>query len=104
MILPPLCHYGDCYLKPESKLSICALLARAERDKNPAVAWKSSNAYRQQVETALPERMRRRRNCDLVDLAWSWPLEIELDNDLFEQEEGEPLTVHVRTAVGKQRL
>ena len=54
--------FGDCYLKSDSQLSICALNARAERDAPPGVGWKSSNAYRPHVETALPERMRRERN------------------------------------------
>lgn len=51
---------GDCDLKPESQLWICALRARAERDQIPGGGWKSSNAYRQRVEIALPERMLRR--------------------------------------------
>jgi len=51
---------GERYLKPESQLWICALRARAERDQIPGGGWKSSNAYRQRVEIALPERMSRR--------------------------------------------
>lgn len=94
---------GDCYLQAESQLSICALLARAERDESSTVGWRSGNACEQQVETALPERMLRRLNCDLGDLAWSRPLEIELDNDPFEQQEGDTQTVHVRTRLGEQR-
>jgi hypothetical protein len=96
--------FGDCYLWPESKRSICASLARAERDESPGVGLKSSNAYRQQVGTALPERMLRSRSRDIVDLAWSWPMEFEPDNDLSEQEEGDTLTVHMRADGEKQRL
>jgi hypothetical protein len=94
----------DCHLMPDSQLGICASRARAEHDQTPGVGWKSSNAYRQQVEIALPEGMLRRRHRDFVELAWSWPLGIELDNDLFAKEEGDTQTVHVRTRVGTQRL
>ena len=95
---------GDCDLRRHSQLSICVLHACAERDEPPGFGWKSSNAYRQQVEIAVPERMLRGRNRDFVDWIWSWPLEIELDIHLFEQEEADTLTMHLRYRVRKQRL